>query len=233
MGYVAAALNDGERRFLTSFLEWLREDRVSVHENDRAVHADFRSESREDRKKRLRPLREAKKRGLLSESNQQILDLHERTSIYFNKFISKGQLKQVGQKTSNFEENKRLLVLELGYRTLHPEEPHYSAFEKRTNQFGEPTRAYEMRLRKFEHDYILTGKLTLRQICEEQLERFRAALVLELQKDAWAQIRSLPISERVVLTMQLRLQFHRTAKERAVLDELSQMSLTNRQPTSA
>ena len=170
-----------ERRILKRFLVWLlRDERPITLADGRIVdrRAEFRAETRGARKKRLRALREKKKKGPLSEVDQQILDGLEHSSVYSNKFASVTHEKSSWRRATNIEEAKRLYVAKLVYRKLCPEKNPYEFLERYTRYDNFGPRALEMRLREFQKDRIDSGQMTCRRVVEELFEGFKSFFVL-------------------------------------------------------
>lgn len=174
-----------ERRVLKRFLVWLlRDERPITLADGRIVdrRAEFRAETRGARKKRLRVLREKKKKGLLSEVERQILDGLEHSSVYSNKFAAVTHQKSSGTRATNIEDAKRLYVTKLVYRRLCPEKNPYEFLERNTRYDNFGPRALEMMLRKFQKEHIDSGQMTCQRVVEELFEGFKSFSVLRAMR---------------------------------------------------
>jgi hypothetical protein len=171
------------RDVLEPFLEWLLTDEPPIHHANGQITerlAEFRPEDGQDRKRRLRALRRKRKNRTLSGEEQQTLESYERSSAYSNKYASVTHQKEPRKKgQGNLEEWKRLFVAEKVARNLYPNTKPYEYLHERFEGHLHPdTRAIEVGIRRFEQEWIASGRLTCQQVVEEQYERFKSFSVL-------------------------------------------------------
>lgn len=215
-----------ERDVAERFLHFLIRDGLPITLVDgRTVEqrAEFRAQERESRKRRLRLLRQKKKKGQISVEEDQQLEGLERSSVYSNKNASVMRPKPVRKKApGNLEEKKRLFVADRIFRLLDIEKNRYEDLHKRYEPSSE-SRGLEMKLRRFEQDYISAGKLTCEGIVEEQFDRFKSNQVMQLVAENRAEYQRLvsgSMFERWEYHQEIRHRLRRTEIETKVLSKL-------------
>jgi hypothetical protein len=220
-----------ERRLLAKFYAWLIRRGRSVHPDDKAVQAEFCPEKPEDRKNRLRSLKDKRREGRLLDEERQILDAMERSSIYSNKVASVVHSKPAGRKAQNIEEVKRLWVVGRVRHALRPREDRYR-FLKKLYRHAQPQTLLK-RMWRFERDCIRAGKLTCQRIVEEQFDRFKMSRVMQEVVDnkvGMQRLRSGAVLERLLFHQELRNWLRRTQLETDVLSKVGSVSRRGGRP---
>ena len=163
-----------------------------------------------------------KEKGRIGEENQQLEGL-ERSSVYSNKNASVMPPKPVRKKApGNLEEKKRLFVADRIFRLLDIEKNRYEDLHKRYEPSSE-SRGLEMKLRRFEQDYISAGKLTCEGIVTQQFDRFKSNQVMQLVAENRAEYQRLvsgSMFERWEYRQEIRHRLRRTEIETKVLSKL-------------
>jgi len=149
----------------------------------------FRRESRQQRKKRLRKLRDRRKNASLSADDRRTLDGLEGSAVYSNACSTVFRAKTPGKKGANIPEIKQQYVAKQVYEWLYPDKNDSILFldnEIETNpRSARSPRWLEMRLRRFEREYIVPGKLDLFQLIESEFSTFKASEVARLHPELY------------------------------------------------
>jgi hypothetical protein len=149
-----------------------------MNDDGRVVkRGEFQAEAPEARKKRLRALREQRKKGLLSHEDQLMLEGLEGSSVYSSHYASVSRQKPAGRKGANVPETKRLYAAALVHKKLCPGKNPYEFLESRTAYDKADPRALEMRIRRFETEHIETGNVTCLKVVESLFSMFKASEV--------------------------------------------------------
>jgi len=206
-------LNAEQRRLFKRFLVHLLRDKRPIVLGKQLVlrEARFQPESRENRKKRLRPFRDQKKSGRISADDGQMLEGLEGTSVYSSGYASFFQPKTPGKRAAaNLPETKRLDVAMLVCEALYPVKSSLEFLEEQTegrDRGNKPKyrrnspRSLEMLLRDFEREHIATGKVPLFQLVESQFRMFRDSEVARLHPELYRGFPRGRIPPRNVLTL--------------------------------